>query len=83
MTKNLKEKFCEADDRLYKIVETDTAYKAFVLQDDGDLKEVNPGRIMAVGTPVSEMEFLKAQAAAKSRGVKLPSQPFRKPTLTV
>jgi hypothetical protein len=81
MTKRLKEKFCEADDRLYKIVETETAYKAFVLQDDGGLKEVSPGRIMAVGTPISETEFLKAQTAAKSRGVKLPFQSFRKPTL--
>lgn len=81
MTKKLKEKFCEADDRFYKIIETDTAYKAFVLQDDGDLKEVNPGRIMAVGAPISEMDFLKAQVAAKSRDVKLPFQPFRKPTL--
>lgn len=74
MTKNLKERFCEVDDHLYKIVETDTSYRSFVLNDSGDLEEVNPGRVLAVGIPVSEGDFLKARTPLRSNGIKIPFQ---------
>lgn len=77
MNKKLKVRFVEVDADLYKIIETETKYTAFVLLNNGDLKEVNPGRIMAVGIPVSEEEFLKAQKAAKPKKPKASPPSFR------
>ena len=69
-TKHLRQYFCEVDDNLYKIVETDTDYEAFVLKNDGSLKAINPGRILAEGKPIPKEEFLREQTAMKQKASK-------------
>lgn len=57
MPVKVREFYCNVDDALYKVVENDDSFQAFVLQSDGQLREVNPGRILANGVPVEEEEF--------------------------
>lgn len=78
-TKTLRHHFCEVDDNLYKIVETDAAYEVFVLQDDGSLKAINPGRILAEGKPISKEEFLSEQTAMQQKASKRPYDELSKP----
>lgn len=66
MDKSLKETFLEVDSNLFKVVETEKERKAFALRDDGSLKEVGPGYVMAVGTPILKSEFVDTQEALLS-----------------
>ena len=57
MLENDNISYYEVDDILYKVVETENGYDAYVLCKGAQLKSVNAGRIMAVGIPVTEQRF--------------------------